>query len=125
MLFKAIALALSTLFIAAVQISAADAGCGGGHGGYLAYQSKTFKRHALKQSQARKARTVAASRQRKPVQQARTETAEPATVAATEPTPTKAESTTDKVDVASADKNTCTRFVAETGTTVTFECAKR
>lgn len=133
MLYKAIALILSTLFIAAVQISSASAGCGGGHGGFRAYQSKIHTRQALKQSQARKARAVAAAKQKKAVQQARAEKAAPAKVAATEPTPAENKTTTvadsdakseSTLAVASVEQ-TCTKFFAETGTTVTVECAKQ
>lgn len=133
MLYKAIALTLSTLFIAAIQISAASAGCGGGHGGFRAHQSKILHKQALQQSKARKARALAAAKQKKAVQQARAaEKAEAAKVAAVEPTPVKDESTTvaeaqdtteTPVTVASVEQ-TCTRFFAETGSTVTVDCAK-
>lgn len=128
MLFKAIALALSTLFIAAVQISAADAGCGGGHGGSRSYQSKLYKKQALQQSRARKAaqnRAVAAAKQKRKseaVQAARIEKpAQSKTIAAESPAETNAGEPT---AVASIEKS-CTRFIAETGTTAPVECAKQ
>lgn len=127
MLYKAVAIALSTLFIATIQISAADARCGGGHG----YKS------SLKQAQARKAAKArfAAAKQRKApaVQQAsakKAPKAEEPKVAEADPKPAaeekvaeKADSTESEVTVA-ATGETCTKFFAETGTTVTVECTK-
>ncbi|MCC7253245.1 hypothetical protein [Hyphomicrobium sp.] len=133
-MYKAIGIILCALFIATFQISAASAGCGGGHGGYRASPAKLFKKQALNQSRARKARVVAAAKQKKAVQQASAKKAEPAKVAAAEPTPAKEETKTvsesitetseSKVNVASTGQS-CTRFFAETGTTVTVDCAQQ
>lgn len=138
MLYKAIGIILTALFIASFQISAASAGCGG-HGGFHAYQSKAPSRVALQQSRARKAALAEArAKQKKAAQIARAEKkAEAAKVAAAESTPKTEETTTvaettpateeakdGTLNVASAAQ-TCTKFVAETGTTVTIECAKQ
>ncbi|WP_295555299.1 hypothetical protein [uncultured Hyphomicrobium sp.] len=135
MLYKAIGIILTALFIASFQISAASAGCGG-HGGFHAYQSKAPSRVALQQSRARKAALAEArAKQKKAAQIARAEKkAEAAKVAAAESTPKTEETTTvaeeakdsagSPLNVASAAQ-TCTKFVAETGTTVTIECAKQ
>jgi hypothetical protein len=133
-MYKIIAIVLSTLLIAAFQIQAASAGCGGGHGGFHAYQSKAPSRHAAQQSRARKAQ-LAAAKQKKAAQVARAEkaadkkAAEPETASATftEKTAETASSTEvsdEKVTVA-AIEGTCTKFIAATGTTVTVECAKQ
>jgi hypothetical protein len=116
-------------------MSAASAGCGG-HGGFHGIQSKAHNQQALQQSRARKAaqaRAVAAAKQKKAIQQARAEKAEAAKVAVVEPAPAaeetntvaeSPESTDDKITVASAEQ-TCTRFNAQIGTTVTTDCAKQ
>jgi biotin carboxyl carrier protein len=130
MLYKAIGIILSALFIAAFQINAASAGCGGGHGGFRTFQSKAYNKQALQQSRARKARAVAAAKQKKAVQQARVEKNETPKVAEAAPAPVKAETTAaDKEpeserNVVASVEQTCTKFFAETGTTVTVECAK-
>lgn len=130
MLFKAIALTLSTLFLAAIQVSTADAGCGR-HG--RIYQSKISKSYALKPSRHRKPRTVATAKPRKAVQQAsakKVKSIAPETAAVSEPSPVeesivKADAN-EKSDVnVAAIKKTCTKFIAETGTTVTFECTQQ
>jgi hypothetical protein len=140
MLYKAVAIILSALFIAVVQISTASAGgCHGGFGhgfGRVAlYQSSPSQSYALKQARARRAaeaRAAAAARQ-KAAQVARAEKkAEAAKVADAEPakTDTKevASDTTktpeNELKVASADQ-TCTKFIAEVGTTVTTDCASK
>lgn len=135
MLYKTIAIALSALFIATFQISAASAG-GCHRGGFHAFQASLARQQALKQSQARKAaqaRAVAAARQKKAAQIARAEKAEATKVAAIEPAPVKEETKTvaettegaeSELNVASAE-GTCTRFNAQIGTTVTTECAKQ
>lgn len=129
MLFKTAAIILSTLFIAMVQISTADASCRPGHGA----KKSLYQKQALQQSRARKAaqsRAVAAAKQKKAVQQARAEKTEPAKVAASTPaeeTKEVAEGTDSSgsaLAVASVEQ-TCTKFVAETGTTVTVKCAKQ
>lgn len=124
MLFKAIAIALSTLFIATIQVSTADAGCRPGHGAKKSY----YQKQALQQSRARKAaqsRAVTAARQKRKseaVQAARIEKpAESRTIAAESPAETGA---SEPAAVASIEK-TCTRFIAETGTTATVACAKQ
>jgi hypothetical protein len=130
MLYKAIGIILSALFIAAIQVNAASAGCGGGHGGFRHFKSYN-NQAALQQSRARKARAIAAAKQKKAVQQARVEKKAAASKVA-EAAPVAEETTTaaaDKVpenelNVASVAE-TCTKFVAETGTTVTVECAKQ
>ncbi len=128
MLYKAIALILSTILLATVQMSAASAGCGGGHGGFRAYQSTAYKKQALQQSRARKASQVAAVRQKKAVQQAKIEKSEPAKVAdADKKEATKVagkDGPENELNVASVDQS-CTRFNAQIGTTVTVECAKQ
>jgi len=133
MLYKAIAIVLSTLLLATVQISTASAGCGGGHGAFHAYPSKSYNKQALRQSRPSKPRAVAAAKQKKVVQQAKAETTEPAKIAAAEPGPAKDETKTaaagkdgpeNELSVASVDR-TCTKFIAETGTTVQVECAKQ
>ena len=134
-MYKIVAIVLSTLLIAAFQIQAASAGCGGGHGGFHAYQSKAPSRHAAKQSRARKAQAVAAAKQKKAAQVARAEKAadkkadEPQTASATfteksTETASTTEVSDEKVTVA-AIEGTCTKFIAATGTTVTVECAKQ
>jgi hypothetical protein len=140
MLYKTIAIALSALFIAVFQISAASAG-GCGKRGFHAFQANLAHQQALKQSRARKAaqaRAVAAAKQKKAAQIARAEKkAEAAKVAAAEPAPVKEETKTvaestpvaekgaeTEVNVAAAEQ-TCTKFIAETGTTVTVECAQQ
>lgn len=128
MLYKAIAIILSTILLATVQISTASAGCGGGHGGFHVLQSKSYNRQAFHQSRPSKAR-VAAVKQKKAVQQAKVEKTEPTKVAKVEKEETK--TTTDakgepenELSVASVEQ-TCTKFIAETGTTVQVECAKQ
>ncbi len=130
MLYKAVAIILSTLFLAAFQMSAANAGCGGG-GGFHAYQAQAHHRQAsLKQSRPRKVRQVAAVKKKAPAtQEARAETSEPSNAVAAEAasgeTTTVAEGADNELAVASAAAGTCTRFFAETGTTVTVECAQQ
>jgi hypothetical protein len=130
-MYKIIAIVLSTLLIAAFQIQAASAGCGGGHGGFRAYPSHA-QSHAAQQSRARKAQ-LAAARQKKAAQVARAEKAavkkadEPKTASATfTEKKTEAASTEvsdEKVTVA-AVAGSCTKFIAATGTTATVECTK-
>ena len=129
MLYKAIGILLSALFIAAIQVNAASAGCGGGHGfrHFKSYNNQA----ALQQSRARKARAVAAAKQKKAVQQARVEkkaaaskVAEAAPVAQETTTAAESKEPENELNVASVAE-TCTKFVAETGTTVTVECAKQ
>lgn len=121
MLYKAIGITLAALFLATLNISVASAGCGGGHGGYHVYKSKAPSRAALQQSRRKAAVAEArATAKKKAVQQAKIEKkSEAEKVAATEPG--KPEETT-KV---AAVEQTCTKFFAETGTTVTVECAKQ
>ena len=131
MLYKAIAIILSTILLATVQISTASAGCGGGHGGFRAYPTKSYNKQAFRQSRPSKAR-LAAAKQKKAVQQAKIEKTETAKVAKVETAPAKEETktTTAKADpenelsVASVEQ-TCTKFIAETGTTIQVECAKQ
>lgn len=120
MLFKSIAIILSTLLLAAVQISTANAGCGGGHGGYRSAQKSVHQKQALRQSQARKARAVAVAKQKKSLAAAettKTVAAEQAPVAADD-----AAAADTPVTVA-ASPQTCTKFIAATGTTVAVECS--
>jgi ATPase subunit of ABC transporter with duplicated ATPase domains len=146
MLYKAVAIILSTLLIAAVQISTANAGgCHRGGGGFHAYQASLQHSYALKQQRARQAaqakaqaRAVAAAKQRKSlaVQQARAEKAAEAKaekVAAVDTALVKdepAEVATGKdgpeneLAVASVEQ-TCTRFIAEIGKTVPVDCTKQ
>lgn len=128
MLFKAIGIVLSALFIITFQINAASAGCGGGHGGFRHF--KPYNNVALQQSRARKARAVAAAKRKKAIQQARIEKKATAKVAKAAPIEAEATKTTavakteSELNVA-AVAETCTKFIAETGTTVTIECAKQ
>lgn len=133
-MYKLIAIVLSTLLIAAVQIQAASAGCGGGHHrAFHTYQSKKPSRVAYKPSQTKKRQAVAAAKSKKPVQQAsveaKSETATATLGDKTATADTTAASTTevsdDKLTVAAATDNTCSKFIAETGTTITVECAKQ
>ena len=129
MLFKAIGIILSALFIITFQINAASAGCGGGHGGFRHF--KSYNNAALQQSRARKARAVAAAKQKKAIQQARLEKkATAAKIAKAAPieekeTKTAADTKTETELNVAAVEETCTKFIAETGTTVTIECAKQ
>jgi hypothetical protein len=145
MLYKAVAIILSTLLLAAVQMSTANAGGCHRGGGFHAYQASLQHSYALKQQRAREAaqakaqsRAIAAAKQKKAlaVAQARAEKAEQAKaekVAAVETNTTNdATSTTvatkdgaeNELAVASVEQ-TCTRFVAEIGTTVPVDCAKQ
>ncbi|WP_072390729.1 hypothetical protein [Hyphomicrobium sp. CS1GBMeth3] len=134
MLFKTIALTLATLFIALAQVATADAGCRPGHGAKQSY----YQKQALQQSRARKAaqsRALAAAKQKKATQLARAEKAKPVaaektTVAAAEPTsvetPDAKADASEKNDLNVASiKKTCTKFIAETGTTVTVDCTQQ
>jgi hypothetical protein len=131
-MYKIIAIVLSTLLIAAFQIQAASAGCGGGHGGFRTYQSHAPSRHAAQQSRARK-QAVAAAKQKKAAQVARAEKA--AEKKADEPKTASATFTEKKTEAAStevSDENVtvaavqgCSKFIPATGTTVTVECAKQ
>jgi hypothetical protein len=127
MLYKAIAIILSTILLATVQISTASAGCGGGHGGFRAYPTKSYNKQAFRQSRPSKAR-VAAVKQKKAVQQAKVEKTEPTKVAKVEKEETKTTDTKadpeNELSVASVEQ-TCTKFIAETGTTIQVECAKQ
>lgn len=129
MLYKAIGIILSALFIAAFQINAASAGCGGGHGGIRHF--KSYNNQALQQSRTRKARAVAAAKKKKAVQEAKVEkkaaapkVAETAPVAEETTTAAADKEPENELNVAAAEE-TCTKFIAETGTTVTIECAKQ
>jgi len=144
MLYKAVAVILSALFIVAVQASTASAGgCHGGHGfGRLAFhqfQTSQNQSYALKKArerQAAEARAIAAAKAQKKaaaLRQAKAEQkAEQSKVASVEPA--KQETTTaaaepvkapeSKLEVASAE-GTCTKFIAEIGTTVTTDCASK
>jgi hypothetical protein len=117
MLYKAIAIILSTILLATVQISTASAGCGGSHGGL----TKSYKKQALRQSRPSKPRAVAAAKQKKAVQQAAVAKApvkeETKTVAEVKAGPEN------ELAVASVEQ-TCTKFIAATGTTVQIECTK-
>ena len=63
-MYTFIAIVLSTLLIAAVQIQAASAGCGGGHHrAFHTYQSKKPSRVAYKPSQTKKRQAVAVAKQ--------------------------------------------------------------
>lgn len=132
-MYKIVAIVLSTLLIAIFQIQAASAGCGGGHGGFHAYQSKAPSRHAAQQSRARKAQAVAAAKQKKAAQIARAEKAadkKPTATASatftekTAETASTTEVSDEKVTVAAIDGG-CTKFIAATGTTAKVECAKQ
>ena len=131
-MYKIIAIVLSTLLIAAFQIQAASAHCGGGHGGFRTFQSHAPSRHAAQQSRARK-QAVAAAKQKKATQVARAEKAEkkadePQTASATftekKNETASTEVSDEKVNVAAVE-GTCSKFIAATGTTVTVECAKQ
>lgn len=125
MLYKLIGILLSALFIAAIQVNAASAGCGGGHG-LRAHQASFAHRQAVKQSKARKAQAIAAARQKKAAQQTAAKGQSPK-VAKAAPAADETASTEQpdgKLDVAAVEE-TCTKFIAETGTTVTIECAKQ
>ena len=120
MLFKTVAIILSTLFIAAVQMSTANAGCGS-HG--AGAKSSLYKKQAAKQSRARRATQIRAAgeqRQRRKAQQqahARKAVAEtPAEVA-------KTAATVDDTQTVATAGDTCTRFIAATGTTVSVPCS--
>lgn len=119
MLFKAIAILLSTLFLAAVQMSVANAGCSPGHGA----KASVLKKSAAKQSRARKAMQMRAAAQKRKARQARearapkTDTPSPTTEAAEI---VKGEETARTVAVTG---ETCTRFIASTGTTVSVPCS--
>jgi hypothetical protein len=134
MLYKAVAIILSALFIAVVQISTASAGgCHGGFGhgfGRVAFHSY---QSSPSQSYARKQARIAAAKQKAAAKVARAEkTTETAKVADAEPAKTEtkevASETTktpeNELTVASADQ-TCTKFIAEVGTTVTTDCASK
>jgi ATPase subunit of ABC transporter with duplicated ATPase domains len=142
MLYKAVAIILSTILLAAVQMSTANAGGCHRGGGFHAYQASLQQSYALKQQRARQAaqakaqaRAVAAAKQRKALaaQQARAEKAEQTKVAAVEATSATEETSKvakgkdgpeNELTVAAAPE-TCTKFFAETGTTVSVECAKQ
>lgn len=145
MLYKAVAIILSTILLAAVQMSTANAGGCHRGGGFHAYQTSLNQTYYLKQQRARQAaqakaqaRALAAAKQRKAaaVQQARAEKAADAKVeklAAVETSPAKDEPSKtvagnegpeNELAVASVEQ-TCTRFVAEIGTTVPVACAKQ
>lgn len=126
MLYKAIGIILSALFIVAIQVNAASAGCGGGHG-FRAHQASFAHRQAVKQSKARKAQAIAAARQKKAAQQAaaKAQSSKVAKAAPAADETAAAEQPDDgKLDVAAVEE-TCTKFIAETGTTVTIECARQ
>ena len=128
MLFKTIAIVLSTLFIAAVQLSTAHAGCGGGHG----YgKTSLYKKQAAKQSRARRLAQKRATAKKRQARLARAQKAKEARQAAAEKaaetpvekvaeTTTETENTEQKV---AAAVETCTRFIAQTGTTVSLPCS--
>ncbi len=111
MLYKAIAIILSTLLLATVQMSTASASCGGGHGGFRVYQPKVYHRPAVKQSRARPAHSVAAAKPKKTVQQARAEQAEPAPIKEETKQVVSKDAPENKLAVASVDQ-TCTKFIA-------------
>lgn len=129
MLFKTVAIVLSALFILTVQLATANAGCGGGHG----YGAKSlYKKQAAKQSRARRtAQKRAAARKRK-AREARLAKARKAkeieTAAVRKANETPVETAADTVEAAepqtvAAVAETCTRFVATTGTTVSVPCS--
>jgi len=138
MLYKTIAIVLSTLFIVAAQASTASAGgCHGGFGRLAFHQFQVRQNQSYAFEQARKrraaeARAIAAAKAEKKaaaIRAAKAERkAEEAKVAAADPAPVATEvADTGKapdapVKVADAGQ-TCTRFVAEIGTTVTTDCA--
>ena len=120
MLFKAIAILLSTLFLAIVQMSVAHAGCSPGHG---ASKASVLKKSAAKQSRARKAmqmRAAAQKRKAREVREARARrTASPAIATQTVET-----GTDDKAgQTVAGTVETCTRFIASTGTTASVTCS--
>ena len=120
MLFKTIAIILSTLFIAAVQVSTADAGCRPGHGAKSSY----LKKSAAQQSRARKAqqmRAAAQKRKARQVQEARASKAAPKAPAAAEVAETA--ETEETLETVATTGETCTRFIASTGTTVSVPCS--
>lgn len=120
MLFKAIAILLSTLFLAAVQMSAASAGCSPGHGA----KASVLKKSAAKQSRARKAmqmRAAAQKRKARQVQEARARKVAPPP--ATERAEiVKSDEALQEQTIATAVE-TCTRFIASTGTTASVPCS--
>jgi hypothetical protein len=136
MLYKAIAIVLSTILLAAVQMSTANAG-GCHRGGFRAHQASLHQSYVLKQRRAREAaeaRAIAAARQKQALalKQARAEKAAQKKIAAAEAAPAKSETATaagkgdpeNELTVAAVPE-TCTRFFAETGTTVSVDCAKQ
>jgi len=121
MLSKIFAIILSTLLLASAQTVTAQAGCGGkgaGHG---------FQQASLKKMQARKAaqaRAAAANRK----QSVAARKAKAPEVAAAETTSVAEEvaettETTDTKQTVAAVEQTCTKFIAETGTTISVACA--
>lgn len=146
MLYKAVAIILSALFIALVQASTASAGgCHGGFGhgfGRLAFhqfQSTRSESYALRKArerraaEARAAAAAKAERRAAAIRSAKAEKkAEASKVAAADPAPkaetsnVAAETTSSDAKVKVADAGqTCTKFVAEVGTTVTTDCASK
>jgi hypothetical protein len=125
-MFKIIAIVLSTLLIATFQIEAASAGCGGGHHrAFNTYQSKKPAKVAYKPARSKKPQAVAVAKPKKAVEQASaTEATATATLNEKTANANSTEVSDDNVTVA-AIENTCTKFIAETGTTVTVECAKQ
>jgi len=141
MLYKAVAIILSTVLLAVFQMSAANAGCGS-RGGFHAYQARFQNTYASKKQRIR---TVAAAKKKAaPVQQARVKKADQTKVAAAEPaTKTVAKEEVEKTDkttdttkdaaatgeseneltVASTEP-TCSKFIPQIGTTVAVECSK-
>ncbi|AHB50232.1 hypothetical protein W911_11780 [Hyphomicrobium nitrativorans NL23] len=120
MLFKAIAILLSTLFLAAVQMSAAGAGCSPGHGA----KASVLKKSAAKQSRARKAmqmRAAAQKRKARQVQEARARKAAPPPATDTAGIVTSDDAGQERSVATTVE--TCTRFIASTGTTVSVPCS--
>ena len=126
MLFKAIAILLSTLFLAIVQMSVAHAGCSPGHG---ASKASVLKKSAAKQSRARKAMQMRAAAQKRKAREVREvrarRAASPAIATQTVETVKNVETGTDDKagQTVAGTVETCTRFIASTGTTVSVPCS--
>lgn len=128
MLYKSIAILLSAVLLVTVQISTASAG-GCGRAQFHMYQANLMHQQTLKRERAAQASAIAAAKRKKAVQIARAErqakAAKTAAVAQQAAAPVVAETQKDpenELNVASAQ--TCSKFVAATGTTVSVPCSQ-
>lgn len=120
-MFKLIATLASAALLSVVTITtAANAGCGGGHGFHAQKSYASPSRAAqLKVKKAAQARALAAAKRKQQSKIAKVETA-----------PVVADSQAPTAELAKADvtvaavEDTCTKFIAATGTTVAVECSK-